>query len=132
MWLTKFLDITSRLLPSNPVSGIEEALADLNPDKIYVENVRSVLGVSYRKAVDICEIAVRQGFFQRRVEVKCPDGAVAASADSEAELPPIVHCWTEEEDGHYKDVELSTDTLQKVIFYKLNEQETAVLYKRTA
>jgi hypothetical protein len=128
MWLTKFLDITSRLLPSNPVAGIEDALADLNPDKIYVENVRSVLGVSYGKAMDICEIAVRQGFFQRGVEVKCPDGAVAASANSEADLPPMVHCWTEE-DGQFKDVELPTDKLQKVIFYKLNDQEAAVLYR---
>ncbi len=127
MWLTKFLDIISNLLPNNTLSGIEESLAQLDPDKIYIENVRSVLDVSYQKAKDICESAVRQGFFKRGVEVKCPDGAVAASADSEADLPPTVHCW-KEADGHYEEVELPTNTLQKVTFYRLDEQSTAVLY----
>lgn len=129
MWLTKFLDITSRFLPASPTAGINEALADLNPDKIYIENVRSVLGVSYRQAVDLCEIAVRQGFFQRGVEVKCPDGAVAALADSESSLPQLVNCWTEEEDGHIKEVEIPTHTLEKVVFYKLNDQEATVLHR---
>ena len=129
MWLQKFLDIISSRLSINPLAGIEGALAELNPDKIYIENVRSVLGVSYRKALDICEVAVRQGFFKRGVEVLCPDGAVAASADSEAELPPTVNCWTEE-DGHYKEIEQQTDKLRKIIFYKLNDRQAAVLYRQ--
>src|SRR2546423_7111465 len=112
MWLPKFLNIISRVLPNNSDSEVEKALAELDPDKIYVENVRSVLHVSQQKAFDLCETAVRQGFFKRAVEVKCPDGAVAVSADSEADLPLTVHCWKEEEDGHYEEVELPTNTLQ--------------------
>lgn len=130
MWLTKFLDIISRILPYNPTSGIEDALARLNPDKIYIENVRSVLGVSHRKALSICESAVRQGFFRRGVEVLCPDGAVAASADVEANLPSTVNCWIQE-DGHYEEAEFPTNTLRRVTFYQLNDQATTVLYRQT-
>jgi 2-phospho-L-lactate transferase/gluconeogenesis factor (CofD/UPF0052 family) len=131
MWLTKFLDIISRILPINPISGIEEALADLNPEKIYIENVRSLLGVSYRKALEICETAVRQGFFKRGIEVQCPDGAVAASVESEAELPETVNCLMEE-NGEYEEVEYPVNKLHKITFYRLDEQRATGLYKRTA
>jgi len=124
MWLTKFLNIIGSFLPPDPLAGKEEALARLNPEKIYIENVRSVLGVSQREALDICESAVRQGLFKRGVEVLCPDGAAAASADVETNLPATVNCWTQE-DGHYEEVVLPTAQLQKVKYYRLNEQSTA-------
>ena len=126
MWLTRFLDIISRDTPANPLSGIEDAVAKLNPDKIYVENVRSVLGVSYPAAVKICETAVRQGLFNRGIEVLCPDGSVAVSAPTENELPPTVHCWTQE-GGNYEEITLATDALRKVAFYKLNDESSATL-----
>jgi hypothetical protein len=132
MWWKKFLEIISRVFPINPLSGIrEDVLARLNPNKIYVENVRSLLGISHNQALRICETAVRQGYFERRVEVLCPDGRAAASAEVEANLPSIVTCW-QEEDGHYQEVELPTSDLQKLTYYRLNEQETARLYETTA
>src|SRR5205085_4060213 len=112
MWLEKFLEIISRLIPVNPLSGIEDVLAKLDPRKFYIENVRSLLGISHKKALQICETAVRHGYFERRIEVLCPDGRVAASADSEANLPASVRCW-HEEDEHYEEIELATADLQK-------------------
>ena len=131
MWLEKFLKTISQLIPINPLSGIGDALARLNPDKIYVENVRSVLKTSHARALKICETAVRQGFFSRGVEVLCPNGRVAASADIEANLPPTVFCW-QEEDGHYEEIELPTSELQKLTFYRLNEREATAIYEKTA
>lgn len=131
MWLTKFLDIISKVLPEDPLSGKGDALLRLNPNKIYVENVRSLLGVSHRQAVAVCESAVRQGFFTRRVEVVCPDGTVAASADSEINLPPVVRCW-QQDDENLEEVELPTSELRKAVFYQLNAEKAAGLYKRTA
>jgi hypothetical protein len=116
--LTKFFDSISKIVPGSPLSGREEALARLNPDKIYLENVRSVLGVSSGSAQQIIDTAVRQGIFERYVEVVCPDGAVAASAKTESELPEIVHCWKEEE-GHLEEREIPTSTLPKVTFYRM-------------
>ena len=119
MLLTKFLDTISKFVPGSVLSGKEAALAELDPHKIYVENVRSLLGISYQGAVDICEAAVRQGVFRRAVEVLCPDGAVAASADTEADLPPTVRCWQEKEDGRIEEVELPTPSLAKIAYYSL-------------
>lgn len=104
-------------------------LSALNTDKFYAENVRHILGVPYAIAVGICETAVRQGIFERRVEVLCPDGAVAASADKEIHLPITVRCW-HKDGGFVEQEEIQTKTLEKVVFYRLNEQSTS--YRQTA
>jgi hypothetical protein len=129
--LDKLLRTISRLIPHRALSGKETMLAELNPEKIYIENVRSILDVSYDAAKRICETAVRQGEFRRGVEVMCPNGAVAASADTEDELPQTVHCWTED-DGHPEEVELQTASLRKIIFYRLNDRRDPIPYGRTA
>ena len=121
MWLEKFLDTIRRVLPTNPLAGKEEALAKLEPDKIYPENVRSLLGVSKEEAIRICETAVRQGLFSRAVEVLCPNGSAAASAGSEEQLPETVSCW-QETDGHVEEVSFLTTALRKETFYRLNER----------
>jgi hypothetical protein len=129
MLFEKLLDIISKFIPSDPLGGVEQALARLNPDKFDVENVRSILGVSEASAKRICETAVRQGVLEKRIEVLCPDGAVAASADSEANLPATVNCL-QEQDGDFEEVELPTSQLRKLPFYRLNERRSA--QRRTA
>src|SRR5271165_5495058 len=121
----KFLKVISSIVPEKGVSLAEaDVLSRLNPDKIYVENVRSLLNVSHGSAQRILETGVRQGVFVRRVEVQCPDGSVAASAETEAGLPRMVHCW-EEEDGFPKEVEIPVENLAKTTFYRLNDRETS-------
>ncbi len=131
MLFKRFLKVISVYLPGDGLSGKEEALSKLNPDKFYLENVRSVLGVSHRGALKLCDSAVRQGFFSRRIEVMCPDGAVAASADSEEQLPAFVRCLSKDDD-HFEEVELPTKTLCKITAYSLNDAATAILHRQTA
>lgn len=87
--------------------------------------------MSHESAKRICETAVRQGVFERRVEVMCPDGVVAASADSEANLPATVQCWHEEQ-GHLEAEELPTKDLEKTIFYRLIDDTDSIPYGQTA
>ncbi len=56
---TKFWQTISRLVPQGTLSGKEALIAELNPEKIYIENVRSILDVSYESAKRICETADR-------------------------------------------------------------------------
>ena len=105
--------------PGIPPDSLRE-LSRLDPHKIYLENVRSVLGVSSKKAQSICEVAVRQGVFEKWVEIRCPDGSVPASAKKESDLPAVVHCWVEEE-GDMSEIELSSTELRKINFYRLVE-----------
>ena len=118
--LRKLLDIISNILPLNPLAGKEEALAQLNPDKIYVENISALLDVSYNSAKAICETATRQGLFNKGIEVKCPDGRVAFEAPEETRLPETVTCWVEEE-GHLEAREMDTNALEKNIYYRLSD-----------
>jgi len=129
--LEKLFQIISKIVPAELSERELTLLERLNPDKFYVENVRSILGVSQRSAEKICETAVRQGVFQKRVEVKCPDGAVAASADSEENLPQTVRCFREE-DGHFEIDILPTADLQKTTFYRLNDKTDSAPYGKTA
>jgi hypothetical protein len=130
--LGKLFQAISRVLPNPGFSEKEaEMLSNLNPEKFYAENVRHILGVSHASAVRICETAVRQGLFERRVEVICPDGAVAASADTEDHLPALVRCW-HQEGGFLEPNDIRTDTLEKAVFYRLNEQSDSVPFGQTA
>lgn len=124
MWLEKFFDIISRLFPKDFMVGDIAALSTLDPSRIYVENVRSIFGVSDRFAVELLETAVRQGVLQRLVEVACPDGAVAASAETEGQLPESVNCWMDR-DGFMEPVEYATKDLQKTVFYRMIDGEPA-------
>lgn len=116
----KFLAAISRFLPRPNIPAFRiEALSGLDPHHIYVENVRSILGVSTTEAAAICENAAQQGLFQKKVDVRCPDGAVVATAPSEQELPPTVYCWDGQEHPH--ELEVPTSNLKKTVFYVLNE-----------
>ena len=125
----KFLRTISSMFPSGLTAKEAALLAQLDPRKIYVENVLFLLGVSHAKALSILETAVRQGVFEKRVEVLCPDGTVAASAESEDELPDTVHCWTQD-DEHEE--ELLTKDLRKTVWYRLNEHSAHDSFQRTA
>jgi hypothetical protein len=123
MLLERFLNTIAKRFPTKRLSP--DALSQLNPDKIYVENVRSLLDVSYSNAVEILEDGLKRGWLLSGVEVLCPDGYVAASAETENELPATVTCPAEE-DGHPTEVEFSTNALKKVKFYRLNDRAASI------
>jgi hypothetical protein len=108
-----------RFFPPGGDLALKTVISRLNPDKLYLESVRSVLGVSYQAALDFCEAAVRQGHFTRGFEVACPDGVIAASAGTEEELPETVTCWIKDGEN-IEEKELSTASLKKTVFYRLN------------
>jgi len=116
MPLPKLSSIISKLFATPELSQERiNALSQLNPQRIYVENVRSVLGVNTAEATKLCETAYHQGLFSKGIEVRCPDGTVAA-ASTEHTIPSTVHCWVEE-NGHLEEKELSAGELEKVNFY---------------
>jgi hypothetical protein len=101
------------------MGGNSEAIARINPEKFYVENVRAAMRTSERRAKLYCETAVRQGLFDRFVEAILPDDVVAVSAPTETELPPTVHRWVER-DGEMEEETFETAALAKRIFYRLH------------
>jgi hypothetical protein len=128
MLFERFLSTIARYFPSKRLSP--DALSQLNPDRIYVENVRSLLDVSHSNAVEILEDGLKRGWLLSGVEVLCPDGSVAATAEVESKLPSTVTCTTQEE-GHPAEIELATDSLKKVKFYRLNDRESSIAVGQT-
>lgn len=126
MWLEKFLDLISKVVPIDPLAGRAKELSNLNPDKIYLENVRSILHVSAQTAFDVLEAAVRQGLMRKGIEVRCPDGYVAVTADVGQQLPEFVRCW-QEQNGKTQQVEMPTKKLEQVTFYRLNDKPRAAV-----
>lgn len=124
MWFTKFLDTMSRFLPVSIPNSTLENLAKLNPNKFYVENVRSLMNVSTEKAKSLCDTAVRQGFFSTGLEIICPDGTVAKSIESGENIPETVICYLEAGNS-YEEVELETNELERNTYYRLNQSRTA-------
>lgn len=117
MWFKKFLNIIADALPPKPSPNLLDNLTKLDPNKFYVENVRSILNVNYKRAIEVCQTGVQQGIFQECIEVLCPDGTVAKTAVSEAELPETVPC-VEEVDGDYVEREYGIEELKKSTYYR--------------
>ena len=115
----RFFNTINSFFPSNLSDREVVLLSQLDTHRIYVENVRSILGVSHKEALALLETAVRQGVFHKGVEVLCPDDTGAAWAETEEKLPPTVPCWSEDQDGHPYESKLSTRSLRKVVFYSL-------------
>jgi hypothetical protein len=119
MPLPKLSSIINKLFATAKIPQARiDALSRLNPQRIYIENVRSILGVNATEAIKLCENAYHQGLFGKGIEVRCPDGAVAIAADAENAIPQTVHCWVEE-DGHLEEKEVLTRDLERVSFYVL-------------
>ena len=97
-----------------------DAIAALDPSHIYVENVRALFGISTGLAKRFCEVAVRQGVLQKRLEVRCPDQSIAAVATTRDQLPATVNCW-EEENGDYVEATYETSRLKVSEFYVLTD-----------
>lgn len=118
----RFSKTIIKFVPPSALSQADvERLEALDPDKFYVENVRSILGISTWQARVICESGVRQRLFDRGVEVRCPDGSVAAQAENESELPETVECYVEHE-GHLEVEELPTHNMKRNTFYRLHAE----------
>jgi hypothetical protein len=118
-WFIEFWKKISDLMPASISPAALERLSELDPEHIYVENVRSILGVSSTKARLICDTAVRRGVFSRRVQVLCPDGSVAASASTREELPSTVRYW-QDINGDFELEYLPTSGLSTLEVFALN------------
>lgn len=71
------------------------AVAELDPERIYVENVRSILGVPFWVARLVCEAGVREGSLAERHAYYCPNHdnhRVVLVSDTPLDGEKIVEC----------------------------------------
>ncbi len=120
MWLQRFLNLIDSTPIGRVVAKREELIDQLDPERIYVENIRSFFGISYSFAQLLCEMAVRERLFLRLYGVLCPVcDIILESVSSEKEIPEHLTCKVCEinERDHY---EYNRDECKVISFYKLN------------
>lgn len=99
----------------------QEIIANTNPDRIYIENIRSFFNISFRLARFFCELAVREGVLRKKRGIICFNhecGKIILSIDESAEIPPVVNCHTcqlRESDTY----QFNTEQLDTIVFYQL-------------
>jgi predicted RNA-binding Zn-ribbon protein involved in translation (DUF1610 family) len=95
MSLTKFFQIIDRTFIGKVVDRQLNVLENTDPDRIYVENIRSFYHIPFKAARFFCEMAVKEHLFRKRYAVNCPNcGRVILSVDNKAEIPTTIKCKT--------------------------------------
>ncbi|RZK33295.1 MAG: hypothetical protein EOO61_15560 [Hymenobacter sp.] len=116
----RFLEIIDRSFIGRFVQSRLNILEHTDPNRIYVENIRSFYGLPTFMAKFLCEMAVKEGLFAKRVGVECPnEGRLIMTADSVDKLPRVINCSNceaLENDRH----EFALSECHLVEFYKLN------------
>ena len=99
-----------------------ELMAKTDPNRIYVENVRSFFHVPHSVAKFFCEMAVKEGYFKKKTAIVCPNnscGRVIKSVDSiDNDIFKCKNCEMNEE----IQCEFDIDSVKKIEFYQLNRK----------
>lgn len=97
-----------------------QAIKGIDPGKIEVENVRSVLNTSRFNATLICELGVEEGLFNRKIGLVCPnEGRIIQEFDEDEEIPDHITCRLCENDER-EEFEWKTADLRRIEYYTLN------------
>lgn len=96
---------------------------ETDPNRIYVENVRSFFNIPTRWARYLCTVAVRQGIFRRKFAVECKNQnctRIIKVYDKREEIPVELICYTCELDGQ-SEFSFNTSDLNIVEYYQYLE-----------
>jgi hypothetical protein len=92
-----------------------------DPDKIYVENVREFFNLSHGVAKALCDIAVKEDIFRKKIGVICPNDncrRIIKSYDAEDKQDETITCLPCSLKGE-EETTFNTNSMEKIIFYQL-------------
>ena len=121
MSLQRFLNLIDKTPGIGPFFARREELIErTDPERIYVENVRAFFGIPFKAAQYLCDLAVRQRIFSRKIGVTCPGcGKILLAVNSEDEVPETITCDVCELNERDQYI-FTRQELGRIIFYKLN------------
>jgi transcription elongation factor Elf1 len=103
----------------NPILKLGQLMASTDPDRIYVENVRSFFKLPKKVAWLLCEMAVKEGYFKKEIALTCPNCQRVIKTVKQVDKNEKISCINCEinEESIY---EFRAEELNKIEFYKLN------------
>lgn len=101
-----------------------ELIEKTDPDRIYVENVRSFFNLPYSTAKRLCDMAVRQNFFRKKIGVFCKNDdckRIISVFDKMEDIPNEIECFVCQANEKEQFV-FDKNELEIVEFYQLIEK----------
>lgn len=92
MWYLRFFQIINNSFIGRFVDKRVELVAHTDPDRIYVENVRSFYNWSTPVAKMFCQMAVKDNLFKSKFIVECPECDKSFVFDSRSDVPDYIEC----------------------------------------
>lgn len=120
MLYQKLFDIIDKSRIGSFVSKKQKVIEETIPDRVHVENVRSFFSTSTWAARQLCEMAVREGLFDPRIGLICPNSECERIINSyglEDEIEDTIFCETCE--SRELDHVFETKDLKRIKFYRL-------------
>lgn len=101
------------------ISNKKEIMDRTDPDRIYIENIRSFFNTTFSIAKLLCEMAVKEKMFRKKIGVQCPNcGRIIKSFENENNIDKkflCESCYHLENDKY----EFSRDELKIITYYQL-------------
>jgi hypothetical protein len=120
----KFFQIIDNSFIGRFVDKRFDLIASTDPERIYVENIRSFYSLTTPIAKTFCEMAVKEHLFNKHFGIECPNEncqRIIASYTRVDDLPETItceHCQLLENDKYQFD----TNEYNVTEFYKLNRK----------
>jgi hypothetical protein len=127
MLLEKFSDIIERTPIGAAVEKRRQLINNTDPRRIYPENIRSFFHIPMALAKFACELAVREGLFEKLIGFYCPndDCQRLLAAVPEGQVPKATlqceHCELLERPQH----SFRSGECRQIVFYRLASTRTA-------
>ncbi len=121
MWLEKFFQIIDNSFVGRYIDKRIKIVDSTDPDRIYVENIRSFYNLTTPLAKIICNMAVKENLFKKRIGIECPTcGRLITHFQNVNEIPDSINCETCELLEHEKH-NFQKSELKETVFYQLNK-----------
>jgi hypothetical protein len=125
MFWIRFLQIIENSFIGKFAANKLAIIEKTDPDRIYVENIRSFFNFPTSLAKFYCELAVKKHVFNKKIAINCPHcGRVIKTVNKESEIPKKLSCTVCELDEQ-EEYEFVPDKKDIAVFYQLNRETDA-------
>jgi len=109
---------------SDIINNKANILSRLDPDRIYVENIRGFYNLPFKVARFLCDMAVKQHYFSKHIGIVCPNTdcqRLVTTVKNYSEINSTFECehCRELERDTFEFIPSMKDTVE---FYKLNKE----------
>jgi hypothetical protein len=122
MLLLKLFHIIDNSFIGRSVEKRMNILASTDPNKMYLENIRSFYHIPKSLAQLLCNMAVKERLFIKKIEITCPHcGRCLMEVDKRSEIPESISCDVCEL-NEVENFEFNPTKLTTMEFYSLNKK----------